>query len=128
MSQDFKLRYDQMRQSNPTKLDGDTVVKDCEYFDQSSNTRNLCFVWADNRMKFYNYAYLISGDYLPDDSSITLVFTTDIIVIKGARLLGLFDELLRHLPRKIVCVEERYRLSVDENMPIIDSIEIISST
>jgi hypothetical protein len=126
MSQDFKLRFDEMRRGNPTSTDVAAEIKDKEFFDNIGHVRNLCFVWPDNKMKFYNYAYLVSAGYLPDDGSITLAFTTDIVILKGIRLMGLFEDLLSHLPRKIICSEERYRSSLGDNKPIIESIEIIA--
>ena len=126
MSQDFKLRFDEMKQGNPTRADETLRPSDNDYFDSTAAVRNLCLVWPDNRMKFYNYAYLVSGDYVPDESSILLTFTTDKVVIKGTMLVTLFEALLAHLPRKLVCAGERYKYSKDAHLPIIETMETMS--
>jgi len=126
MSQDFKLRFDEMRQSNPAKKDNPSLNNDDTHFDSYGHVRNLCLIWPDNKKIFFNYAYLVSGEYLPDEGQIVLAFTTHTVVIKGSSLEGLYEELLSHLPRKIICVGERYKSSVGNGKPVIDSIEIIS--
>jgi hypothetical protein len=121
MSRDFKLRFDEMKQNDPTQNGGE--FSEGKQFYDDSNVRNLCFVWPDNRKVFFNYAYLVSSDYLPEDGSITLAFTTHSITLKGAMLDSLYEALLSHLPRKIICVDARYAQTVESDKPIV--LEII---
>ncbi|MBB3969299.1 hypothetical protein [Mucilaginibacter phyllosphaerae] len=126
MSQNFKLKFDEMQESNPaTASDNNTSGNDL--YDTPGHVRNLCFVWPDGRMKFLNYAYLISGDYTPDHNTLTLIYTTHLVIIKGSKLLPLYNLLLTHSPRKIICTDERYKLSLNEHQTIIECIEITSS-
>ncbi len=123
MSQDFNFRFDDLNQDKSSSLEGEKMSND--NFDIYTHIRNLCLIWPDNKKKFLNFSYMVSGDYNPDDGSIILLFTTNSVLIKGSNLEGLFEALINHLPKRITCTEGRYKLTVDKNDPIIDSIEII---
>ncbi|HVW96124.1 MAG TPA: hypothetical protein VHA56_09170 [Mucilaginibacter sp.] len=100
------MRYDQLKENNPTGGNSETTKN--ENFATPGHVRNLCFVWPDGRMKFFNYAYLVSGEYSLDESSIILIFTTETIFIKGFALNKLFQDLLNHVAKQIVCDSKRY--------------------
>lgn len=108
MSQDFRLKFDKMREGRPTE----DVVNSAPEIDNNYSTlgsvRNPCFIWPDGRMKFLNYAYLISVEYLPNDGTITMTYTTDTIIISGTGLQELYVKLFSHVPMKIECVATRY--------------------
>ncbi|KQS32749.1 hypothetical protein ASG33_01150 [Dyadobacter sp. Leaf189] len=74
------------------------------------NARNLCFVWPDGGQSFFNYAYLISADFIPGDemNKIRLGFSSQDVVLEGYRLETLFAQLLDHVPKTITAIEERY--------------------
>ena len=113
MNQDFKLRFDQMRNNNLGKPEAD---KPMEPEDKEvglhgyGNVRNLCLVWPDGRQTFFNYAYLIRADYHPGDefNTIHLGFSGQDITIKGYGLEALFLQLVDHLPRTIAAIDPRY--------------------
>ncbi|WP_345948864.1 hypothetical protein ABDD95_18630 [Mucilaginibacter sp. PAMB04274] len=105
MNRDFDLGFDKFDKSEQ-KSAGSTDQAD-EYKVQSS-VRNVCFVWPDGRMKFLNYAYLVSSDYLPENGLVRLTFTSATIELKGVKLQTLFDKLLFHLPIRIISQDERY--------------------
>jgi len=113
MSQSFKLKFDQMRNSNPTKPGAETSgaekVYD-EFYPDSGNSRNLCFVWADGRRTFINYSYLISAELIPEENCIVLVFTSQTLVLKGVNLEPLFYELMHQSIKQITCTDERYNV------------------
>ena len=120
MSQNFKLKFDELREGKPTEK-GDAVENTYETFDTPGHVRNLCFVWPDGRKKFLNYAYLVSGEYSPNDGSITLIFTTDTVVIKGSGLDGIFEALVNHLPMRICCKENRFiEVAINESFSILE--------
>ncbi|MCK8491756.1 hypothetical protein M0L20_07820 [Spirosoma sp. RP8] len=123
MNQGFKLRYDQMRQSNPTGSDPQTVDQN----DHSSpgHVRNLCFNWPDGKRMFFNYAYLIACEFNPesDKNAIQLVFSSHIVTLHGYGLDPLFISLLDHLPRFITMIDERYVSTTDQDM-IVTAIAI----
>lgn len=123
MSQNFKLKFDELREGKPTEK-GEAVENSYETFDTPGHVRNLCFVWPDGRKKFLNYAYLVSGEYSPDDGSITLIFTTDTVVVKGSGLDELFEELVSHRPMKVIYTDARYNDTMKSKI-IINNIELI---
>lgn len=126
MSQGFKLRYDQMRENNPTKEDGSQQDgEDNEFYGQASNTRNLYLAWPNGKRVFLNYAYMTSADFDPgeDLNSIRLAFSSSDVLIKGYGLAILFDQLMDQLPRKITVVDPRY-VQLTEKVQVIVS-EII---
>ena len=101
MSQDYKLKYDMMREpSTESTIDNS--------YPSASNTRNLCLCWPDGRRMFLNYAYLVSGEYQPESNMITLIFTTHTLRLAGEKLDQLFEELIQHLPRILMQIDQRY--------------------
>lgn len=90
----------------------------------ATGARNLCFIQPDGRRLFLGYAYLVSGEYVPDDSAIILVFTSHTITLKGHNLETLFESLLTHEPERIVCEDERYKSTDDAESVIVTSISV----
>lgn len=130
MNQRFRLKFDEMREGDPSKdtaSDQDLPTRD-ESYNGASNTRNLCFAFPDGRKLFLNYAYLVSCDYLPEDNSLTLVWTTHTVILKGFFLHILFDELMQHLPRQIACTDPRYNVTAEKEKPIVNEIHITNNT
>lgn len=70
--------------------------------------RNLCFVQPDGKRQFLNYAYLIGGEYDPEDSEIKLTYTTHVVTLKGYNLEPLFESLMAQVPQKIYSEGSRY--------------------
>ncbi|MFD2520383.1 hypothetical protein [Emticicia soli] len=110
MSQGYKLRFDQMRENDPTQTEQNETTENQDYYQQSGSTRNLCLVWPDGKRAFYNYSYLVSVAFDPgeDKNVITLCFSSDVIKIQGFLLEPLFMALFEHLPRIITATDERY--------------------
>ena len=123
MSQDFKLKFDEMRESKPAGSQIAEGIKLNDLYDIPGNVRNLCFVWPDGRMKFLNYAYLYSVEYSPNNSSILLTFTSEKITITGTRLTILFNSLLTHAAKSIKLEESRYS-STENNSFTVSDIQI----
>jgi hypothetical protein len=117
MSQKFKLTLDEMRESDPSQINEVPAS-----FEAPSQIRNLCFVLLEGKMKFLNYAYLVSGEYDANESIITLSFTSEKILVKGSNLEPLFIELIDHKPKKISCNDPRYEELSELNMPFISEI------
>ena len=114
MSQGYKLRFDQMRENDPTQAEQNESTGNQDNYQQAGSTRNLCLVWPDGKRAFYNYAYLVSVVFeLGEEKNvITLCFSNDVIKIQGFLLEPLFMALFEHLPRIITVTDERY--AVDE--------------
>jgi len=115
MSHEFKLKFDQMRENYQEKQDQTYVG--------ASNVRNVCFVQADGKMLFLNYSYLMSSEYLPDDSTIVLNFTSHTIILKGSKLETLYQDFFSHIPRVVTCIEERYN-EVEKDAYLINDMQI----
>lgn len=122
MSHEFKLKYNQLRQNDPTAKEAD------KNYESESYARNVCFVQLDGKMTFLGYSYLISGEYLPDENAITLTFTSHTINLKGINLELLFLELMKNLPKMLTCSDERYNQLASKENYCINQIEIIPKT
>jgi hypothetical protein len=110
MNQGFKLRFDQMREGNPTGS-ADAAGPDGVSVYPSPSGRTLCLVWPEGRRFFLNYAYLVAGEFRVDGevNLIQLEFTSHLVTIQGYGLHPLFTDLLDHLPRWIEMTDPRYR-------------------
>lgn len=129
MSQNFKLRYDQMRESNPTnqELPSGTRPKPVEeFYQEEGHFRNICFVWQNGKRIFLNYSYLIAGEYLPDESIIKLTFTSHKFILKGVNLENLFYEIMYQFAKQVTCVDVRYNLIGEDERFVVN--EIILNT
>ena len=122
MSHEFKLKYDELKDNDPSSKE-----EEKNYFAPSS-TRNVCFVQTDGKMLFLNYAYLVSGEYLPEDNTIILCFTSHTITLSGVSLASLFKEFLDHIPRTVQCTDDRYNTLDEENSSVINKIEILKNS
>lgn len=115
MSHEFKFKFDEMRNNNPGKQQ--------QTYAGESHVRNVCFVQSDGKMLFLNYSYLVSGEYVANESTITLHFTSHTITLKGIKLEPLYLEFFSHIPRHITATDERYN-SVENGSYQINEIQI----
>jgi hypothetical protein len=103
----------------------DLSMDETENYATPSQTRNLCFVQPDGKRLFLNYAYLVSGEYVPETNTIKLVYTTHEITLKGNNLNGLFGELMHQLTKLIVCQDKRYSAIDDSSDSVINDLQIV---
>lgn len=126
MGHGFKLRFDEMREGDPTNSDS-TKQDENELFYQSSGpARNVCFVWSNEKRLFLNYAYLVSGEFNPNEEKnlITLTFSSHKVSLNGYNLETLFAALMEHLPRIIIEVDSRYTLLGSSKEVIVVEINV----
>lgn len=119
------MKFDQMRENNPSaKKDSQESPSRAfdEFYTEESNARSLCLVWNTGRRIFLSYSYLISAEYEPDESIITLVFTSHTFILKGVNLEGLFYAIMQHSIKQITCTDERYNLVGDEERFTVNEI------
>lgn len=126
MNQKFKLKFEELWENDPSKKEAGEE-KSKQSFPSVSHARNLCIVWDDCKRIFLNYAYLISGELLPDDSAIVLTFTTHTVTLKGSRLDTLFEEFTGHLIKQIACTDERYNETLEGTETVVNEIEVIKN-
>lgn len=126
MSQNsFQFRYQEMRDNNPGKSQPERMSGEDNdlFYPSGGGVRNVCFILPDGRHVFLNYAYLVSGEYNPDESMILLAFTTHTVLLKGVHLGELFEQFMAQLNRIVACVDERYN-QLQANSPTINHITI----
>ncbi len=117
MSHGFKLRFDEMREGDPTASEQIRPSETDNYYQTPGHARNVCFVWSNGKRLFLNYAYLISGEFSPNEekNQITLTFSSHKVLLSGYNLEPLYSSLLDHLPRLISEMDSRYVLRGDVN-------------
>lgn len=110
MNRNFKLRFDQMKESNPAEAEPQASALPEEEF---TRPLNLCLVWPDGKRFFLSYSYLIAGEFDPEGETnrIHLYFTTYRVSLKGYGLEALFMALLEQLPHQLMAIEPRYVVS-----------------
>jgi hypothetical protein len=109
MNQNYRLRFDQMRENHLTETETVSVTDDADYAEPGI-TRNVCFVWPDGRRAFFNYAYLTASDFEPngDKNRIRLTFSSSRVALEGYGLERLFMDFFQHLPRIVTVIDPRY--------------------
>ncbi len=123
MSQEYKLRYDQIREGDPTKPNTPAPSKkdeSMEVYQTPSHARNLCLVWLDGKRMFFNYAYLIAGEYSAtgEKNAILLHFSSYTVQLQGYGLESVFMSILEHSPKIITMIDERYAVDGIESVVI----------
>jgi hypothetical protein len=110
MNREFKLRFDQMKESNPTQPEDALSSQNPSEYETAASPRSLCLIWPSGKQMFFSYAYLISAEYNPEGESneIKLHFSSHDIVVKGYGLAALFTDLSDHLTRSITAIHPRY--------------------
>jgi len=106
MSHDFRLKFDEIKQNDPTTAENNNNNTTQEY-SSPGYVRNIDFVWPDGKREFLNYSYLVNAKYDPE-GSITLVFTSDTVTINGSGLNDLYDGILVQSIKTVFCADSRY--------------------
>lgn len=123
MNQDFKLKFDEYKDNNPTgRLDGEDNP---DYYPAGSNARHIVFVWSEKKMQSFSYSYLVTQSYDASKNAIIMQFTSHTIEIKGVRLDGLFHELVAQIPKYIRITDKRYNSTDDNTGTIVNEVLII---
>src|ERR1700744_4610471 len=99
------LKFDKMRENGPEKPGSSESV---ENYDQPAHVRKVSFVQLDGRSASIGYEFLIWNEYFPDKNQIVLTFTGGTVTLTGVNLSKLHEDFDRHLPWKIICLDERY--------------------
>jgi len=129
MSLPFK--FDKRNENNPEKKDGKNVAeieKDIERYEIEGLARNVCFIDTTGKHLFLNYAYLVSGEFSPDENIIALLFTTHSVLVKGHNLRSLFIELFNHLPKQIRSMDKRYIATGNQGDVFVSEIKITKNS
>lgn len=118
------MKFDDYKNNDPTgKQEGEN---NSDQYPSFGNARNLAFVLPDGKMQFFNYSYLITCSYNPEEGSIKMEFSTHTVELKGQRLEQLFFELMSQVNKLLRCSDKRYSALESHTTPIIINIEINS--
>lgn len=119
MSQNFKLKFDEMKENDFDKSKSEQV--------ENYSAPGHCFIQPDGVMFFLKFTYFIAAKYSSDDACIILEYTSYIVTIKGSALKNLFYELISHTPKTVTCSNERYSELFDKSDYIIKQIIVESA-
>ena len=134
MSQGFRLRFDEMRESDPTGTspagDAGSLAPsgELDHYAQAGQMRNVCFVWPDGRRLFLSYSYLVSAQLGASEGmqQIRLGFTSHTLVLTGLRLLPLYAALMEQRALHVRETELRYAEIGEEETegPLVSAIAL----
>ena len=113
-----------MRENAPEKPG---VTESVENYEQSAHVRKIRFVQVDGTSVSTDYGFLIWNRYFPDRNQIVLIFTGGTVTLTGVNLSKLHEDFDQHLPRKIICMDQRYNELNDEKLPVVNKIEVSGS-
>ena len=97
-----------------------------QLYDTNGHVRNLCFEWQDGNRALFNYAYLVSVRLILTEALniMELIYTSNIVSIKGYNLSALFSLLMDHIPRTIPITNPRYILTPEKDQVFVTEISI----
>lgn len=113
MNQRFRSKLDELHENEPFANHGNQENA-YKKFETIGHIRNLVLTWPNGRQKNCNYAYLVTSEYLPDESCIVLYYTSETIKLVGVNLANLHRELRYQLPEEIICIDKRYVSTLDD--------------
>lgn len=125
MSHPYNYKFDQMRNNAP---DGEGGSESIINHASPSNDRKVCFVQLDGSKLSLNYSFLLTCEYYPEQSMISLDFTTHTVTVYGLLLEKVFEELETNMPKKIICKDARYNSINEAGKPVVNKIEVLSKT
>lgn len=119
----LKFKFDQLGDNK--NQEGDSArSEDIERYESEAQTRALTLIDTSGNHYFLNYSYLVSGEYKPNESVITLFFTSHTVTIKGTNLESLFEELLSNAIKKIACTDKRYASTKAEGEVFVSEMSV----
>lgn len=117
MSQDYKLKFDQMHDSHPGR---DEAKGNDNYYGNEGYSRNVAFVLPNGDIESFNYGHLVSPKYRIAESAIYLIFSSETVMLKGYGLEQLFFELFDQRNRIIRCTDPRYAVLEKQGAVVTD--------
>ncbi|MCU0433170.1 MAG: hypothetical protein MUC87_06945 [Bacteroidia bacterium] len=115
------------RSNNPQENNAVANVSCFELYDSpqiQQPPRSIELVQGNGKSSFDYYSYLVGGTYDPQDSKITLTFTTKNVVITGANLQPIYEAIMLHQVRTLRTANPRYAALQDDGLPMVVGIEI----
>jgi len=110
MSQGYKLRFDEMKENNPSTPDSTSEGENPAFYQSEGSIRELCLVFKDGTMDFIPYSYIVYKRFRisNDKNSIIIELPSKMITLSGYGLLQLILAISRQLARTVYQIDERY--------------------
>lgn len=109
MSHGYKLRFDQMKENNPTPSESDPQ-NEGNYYPTKGSIRNLALIFKDGNIRGFPYAFIVDYFFKVNDENnvIILELSSKTISLIGYKLWPLYWEIFDQTPRIIQEVDKRY--------------------
>lgn len=120
-------KFDRYKKTNPDEPDSTKPDDSILHFETAGSARNVCFAQPDGKRIFLNYAYLISGEYAPEESTITLTFTTHTVQLTGHNLGSLYEGLMAQTVKHLTSMDKRYEVMKENPEPIVIEVIIMNN-
>ena len=128
MNPNFKLRFDQMKESNPAENSDEKQMVASSNDYSLVRPLNLCLRWPDGKRFFLSYSYLVAGEFTTggEQNVITLYFSAYTVRLKGYELEPMFLGLLDHLLSQVELTEARYLTTQEQDtgVPVVTEMEV----
>lgn len=110
MNQNYKLRFDQMKENNPAQSDAEPKAGDAAYYPGEGSIRNFCLVWKNGNMDDFPYSYVVHTRFRTGEekNAIIIELPSKLITLSGYGLMSLFLAFKKQLPQFIYQIDERY--------------------
>lgn len=123
MSQNYKLRFDQMKENNPAQSGLESQNDGSAFFPNEGNMRNFCLVFKEGNMRAFPYAYIVDYTFEigQEKNKVILELPSKLITLSGYGLTTLYLAFLKQLPQFIYQIDERY---ADQGESVVTDITV----
>lgn len=123
MSQNYKLRFDQMKENNPGQSGSASQEDTSAFYAGEGSIRNFCLVWKDGNMDDFPYSYVVHTKFRIGEEKNTMIIElpSKLITLFGYGLTSLFLAFKKQLPQFIYQIDERY---IGQDDTVVTDIQI----
>lgn len=116
----LKYKFDKANEENQQPESQSEI----ERYDISATIRSLDVVNSKGVHYSFNYSFLMTAEYSPQENKITLFFNTHIIFISGRNLEALYGDISVHSVKRIICSDKRYSSVKREQDAFVEDIAL----
>ena len=124
---DYLDKYLESQEKKEETTNGDTSMpQSVTNSDEPTVFTNLNFIWRDGKQQAFNYSYMISVEFTPQETGnrIVVTFTTHKVTITGFSLHELYEDLMNRYVNEIEQADEELVHMIQDETPIITQIEV----
>jgi len=123
MSQNYKLRFDQMKENSPGQSGSASQEDTSAFYTSEGSIRNFCLVWKDGNMDDFPYSYVVHTQFrIGEEKNMMIIeLPSKLITLSGYGLTTLFLAFKKQLPQFIYQIDERY---AEEAETVVTDIQI----